>query len=122
MTSKTALELPREAWREYRPHRKIDTADEIWERAWSVTRQIARALKAQFGATRVVVFGSLTDKRSFTRWSDIDIAVWGIAPDQFYRAVAFATGFSPEFRVDLVDVEMCSPSLRARIEAEGIEL
>jgi len=68
----------------------------------------------------VVAFGSLAHRAWFSSWSDIDLAAWGIPPDQFYRAVAAVTGINSEFEVDLVDLEGCRPAVRQFIEREGI--
>ena len=57
------------------------------ERAWEAARSTAVLLKERFGATRVVIFGSLVHKGSFTRWSDVDIAAWGISPEDTFRAI-----------------------------------
>jgi predicted nucleotidyltransferase len=82
----------------------------------------AEVLRQQFGATRVVAFGSLARRDWFTPWSDIDLAAWGLPPGAFYRAVAVVTGISPEFKLDLVAPEDCQPSLRHVIEREGVAL
>jgi predicted nucleotidyltransferase len=121
---KTALDLTREEWQAYRPGSRgtRDQSWERWDRAWRVARAAAEALRDQFGATRVVVFGSLARREWFTPWSDIDLAAWGISPDAFYRAVAVVTGISPEFKLDLVAPEDCQPSLRHIIEQEGVAL
>jgi predicted nucleotidyltransferase len=121
---KTALALTREEWQAYRPGTEIDQdlLSERWDRAWKVAHTAAGLLHGQFGATRVVAFGSLANRGSFTPWSDIDLAAWGIAPDAFYRAVAVVTGISPEFKVDLVAPEDCQPDLRRVIAQEGIAL
>jgi predicted nucleotidyltransferase len=95
---------------------------ERWEQAWEQARRAAQILRERFGATRVVAFGSLVRRTWFTPWSDIDLAAWGIPADQFYRAVAAVTGMSPDFEVDVVDPEGCRPSLRQRIEQEGVDL
>ena len=122
MSGRTALDIPREAWEQYRPRKRRELDRARWERAWAVAREVAHVLKSRFGASRVVAFGSLVQKEAFTRWSDIDLAVWGIAAEDFYKAVAFVTGFSSEFEIDLVDIQMCSPALQERIELEGVEL
>ena len=121
---KTALDLTREEWQAYRPGVKVsqDQVWERWERAWRVAQEAARVLRQQFGATRVVAFGSLARRDWFTPWSDIDLAAWGIPPEAFYRAVAVVTGISPEFKLDLVAPEDCQPSLRHVIEQEGVPL
>jgi predicted nucleotidyltransferase len=85
-----------------------------------VAHLAARLLRQRFGATRVVAFGSLTDRAWFTPWSDVDLAAWGVPPDAFYRAVALVTGLSAEFKMDLVSPEECRPALRRVIEREGV--
>jgi hypothetical protein len=42
------------------------------------------------------------------KWSDIDLAVWGIPAAAFYEAVAAVTGLDAEFCIDLLDPESCS--------------
>jgi predicted nucleotidyltransferase len=124
MTSKTALDIEPAQWRHYRPF-KI-TADKnltpaTLAEANSVARSIAKELIERFGAKKVILFGSLA-RGGYTRWSDIDLAAWGIPPVDFFKAVAFATGFSKIWKVDLVDGEDCSKGLHDVILKEGIEL
>ena len=122
--ARTVLELSAEELRGYRPlgPQKTVRSMERWERAWKVARQAACILRERFAATRVIVFGSLTRETWFTPWSDIDLVAWGIPAGEFYRAVAVVTGLDPEFEIDLVDPDTCSPSLRQRIEREGMEV
>jgi predicted nucleotidyltransferase len=91
------------------------------EGATSVARSIAKGLVERFGAKKVMLFGSLA-RGGYNRWSDIDLAVWGIPPVDFFKAVSFATGFSETWEVDLVDGEDCSKDLLDVILNEGIEL
>lgn len=93
-----------------------------YDEAWRVAKEAAALLKKAYGAKKVVVFGSLAHRSSFTRWSDIDLAAWGIPDDRFYAAVGAVTGLSPEFKVDLVDPTVCRESLRRAAESEGIEV
>lgn len=122
--AKTALDLTVEELRMYRPARKLEEhqAIERWEQAWKIARAAARLLQERFGASRVVAFGSLLHREWFTAWSDVDLAAWGIPPQNFYQAVAAVTGISSEFEVDLVAPEDCRPALRQVIKREGIDL
>jgi len=79
-------------------------------------------LRREFYATRVVVFGSLAAQVTFTRWSDIDIAAWGIDPADTFRAIGAAYEFDREFTVNLVDVNACRPKILAAIESHGIDI
>ncbi|MCB0190140.1 MAG: hypothetical protein KDE31_37970 [Caldilineaceae bacterium] len=89
------------------------------QRAYTVARQAASMLKDRFGATAVWLFGSLAHEQWFTTTSDIDLAAWGIAPADYFRAVAYLQDISPEFAIDLVTMEDCKPTLRDRILLEG---
>ncbi|GFP20612.1 hypothetical protein HKBW3S03_02115 [Candidatus Hakubella thermalkaliphila] len=92
------------------------------ERAWVLARRVATLLREQYGVTRVVVFGSLAQKGRFTRWSDVDIAAWGIRPEDTFQAMGAVMDLDSEIQVNLLDVETCRPSLLAAIEREGIDL
>jgi uncharacterized protein len=128
--ARTALELNPKEWQSYRPlraikDRRLSSEDQIEERrqeARRVAEEAAKVLRREFGASRVVLFGSATSRTWFTSWSDIDLAVWGIAPDRFYAAVAAVTGFNADFKIDLIDAESCSPVFRLVIERDGVEL
>ena len=128
--AKTALDLTPTEKRAYRPSLVLDRREregleaESSRRklAWDLARSAAVLLHSQFGAYKVVVFGSLVHDRPFTRWSDIDLAAWGIPAERFYEAVAAVTAMSRLFKVDLVDVETCRSKLRDMIEREGREL
>ena len=124
---KTALELTAQEWRAYRPGTSPGRSSEAQtekrqQQAWLVARQAAQLLRREFGASKVVVFGSLARGGRFGPWSDIDLAAWDIPADRFYRAVAAVTGLSFDFKVDLLELETCKPALRHVVEREGIEL
>jgi predicted nucleotidyltransferase len=92
-----------------------------YEKAWDVARTIAVMLKSRYHVARVVAFGSLTQPDRFHLRSDIDLAVWGMASDDYFEAVAHVLDLSDGVEVDLVQVERCKPYLREAIE-QGIEL
>jgi len=70
----------------------------------------------------VVVFGSLARENGFNRWSDVDIAAWGMAPEQTFRAIGAVMDLPTEIPVNLVDIATARPALLVVIEQEGIEL
>jgi len=121
--AKTALDLLPFEWKQYHPFTAGGREYSIRERdsARNVAASIARELVKCFGAHRVVLFGSAA-RGDIHKKSDIDLAVWGIPPKDFYRAVAFASGYSKEWRVDLVDAEDCRETLRHFILKDGVEL
>ena len=92
------------------------------DRAWEVARKAAIILKERFGATRVLVFGSLAHRAWFTPRSDIDLCVDGIPVDKFFHAEAEVEALASVFKVDLVDSRECSTELLKQVEEEGLEL
>jgi len=92
------------------------------EQAWRAARQAAQVLRDRFGATRVVVFGSLAQPKGFTRWSDVDLAAWGLAPRDTFRAMNAVADVQREIEMNLVDVGTCPAELLAEIERQGVDL
>jgi predicted nucleotidyltransferase len=123
----TALELSPTELKRYHPmaairRRRQAQGAELAKRrrrALAVARKAAKLLKSEFDATEVILFGSLARRGCFTRWSDIDLAAKGIPPLRFYEAVGVVIGLSAEFKIDLIDLNDCSASMRANIAAEG---
>jgi predicted nucleotidyltransferase len=93
-----------------------------YDRAWEIARELASVLRSRYGATRVVLFGSLLSEPMFTMLSDIDVAAWGIAADESMRAVGEAMDLGGEIGVQLVFPDSCSSTLLAVIEKEGVEI
>ena len=120
---RTAKDLSPEELAEYRrkldqhfKNRKVDEA--LLQRAWQTAHRVAAILYEDFGATQVAVFGSLAEPESFSKWSDIDIAVWGIPNDKYFRASSVVSDISRLFKVDLVDFEKCKGIFRERIQSQ----
>jgi len=101
---------------------RVSKAKTRRERGWKLARKAAKLLRAQFQAKRVAVFGSLLYETRFTRWSDIDIAVWGIPADQTFRAMGAVMDLDSSVELNLVDVNTCSPSLLRAIEQEAVDV
>ena len=85
-------------------------------------RRCAQILREQFGAKRVVLFGSLLNHEEMSWRSDIDLAVWGLPKNDYFRAVSQMLVVEPEFDVDLVEIQNAKPHILKAIEAEGVEL
>ncbi len=125
----TALELGPSGWKQYldgarRRTTRLAVANggrEEEGRLLSAIREAAAELKARFGATRVLLFGSLARGGWQTSGSDVDVAVEGLKGD-YWEAWGVVEDAVGNRRVDLVEIEAASPSLRAVIEAEGVEL
>jgi uncharacterized protein len=93
-----------------------------YNKAWEVVRIAESLLKDGFGATRVMVFGSLVHGYWFSPTSDIDLAAWGISDDDYFLVVARLQDISSEFKIDLVKMENCKPELSQVILYEGKQL
>ena len=126
-THRTAKDLSPEELAEYRhrldqhlQNRKVDEA--LLQRAWQTVHRIAEMLYTDFGATQVAVFGSLSKPEAFSKWSDIDIAVWGVPNDKYFRASSIASDISGLFKVDLIDFESSKGLFRERIQNQLIPI
>jgi uncharacterized protein len=103
--------------------RRADFLTQMTERqqqGWAIASRIAKMLKQEFGAQRIVLFGSMLNPAAMTWHSDIDLAIWGIDPDDYLRAGATAEkGHS--FSIDLIDAPTASPYILMAIH-QGVDL
>lgn len=90
------------------------------ERARDLARQAARLLKEEFGATRVVLYGSLLRPGEFHLRSDVDLAAWDVR--DYFRAVARLLDLDAEIEVNVVPYEEVSSGLQQTILREGVDL
>lgn len=123
--ARTAAELTAEELEAYRRaarRREWREPQERRRRAWGLAQRAADLLRERFGARRVLVFGSLVHEGCFTPWSDVDLAAWGLSPEDTFRALGAVQDLDSDIEVNLIDVATCSPSLLAVIEAEGVEV
>lgn len=72
------------------------------KRAWEVAGRAARLLKADYGVTKVVLFGSLARGQGFHSRSDIDLAVWDLDERFLYRAASQLLGLEPAIDIDIL--------------------
>lgn len=76
-------------------------------------------LKEHYGARRVVVFGSLRGDGPWHEGSDLDLAVEGLTPKEFWRAWDELEELVPRWlTIDLFPLERVYPEVRARILGE----
>lgn len=101
---------------------RIVAVAERRERALQLAQEAAQLLREKFGATRVVLCGSLLRPYSFTEWSDVDIAAWGIDPKETFTAIYDLFCLDAEIEVNLVDVNCCKPHIMASIERDSRDL
>lgn len=126
-THHTAKDLSPEELAAYRQrldqhfqNREVDEA--LLQRAWQTAHRVTAMLYEDFGVTQVAVFGSRTKRKSFSKWSDINIAAWGIPNDKYFQAVWEAEDISRLFEIDLVDFGSCDGLLRERIESQAVKI
>jgi len=130
---KTASDLRKEGWppdemQKYHPWQAAERYTEdpiavaLRARAMEISREAARILKKKYGATRVVLFGSLARSSLFASTSDIDLYADGIPGTRFFEAEAEIEEIAKGFRVALVETKECPPQLLREIEDEGIDL
>ena len=86
-----------------------------------VAKLASNLLRQDFQAKQVILFGSLVSQNLFHVTSDIDLAVSGLTPLDYFSAVARLQDLST-FKIDLVRIESCKPSLKAVIQGEGQEI
>jgi predicted nucleotidyltransferase len=89
------------------------------ERALAAAEACVRLLTERFRARRVILFGSLTGQGTWHAQSDIDLAVEGLAPAEFFRAYSACRDLLPRgLELDLVPLEKAYPEIRARMLGE----
>ena len=101
-------------------NRRVDKA--LLQRAWETAHRVATVLYKDFGASKVAVFGSLAERRWFTKNSDIDIIVWGVPYNKCLDALWKTKGLSSEFKIDLIDFETSDVLFRERILDQAIPI
>jgi predicted nucleotidyltransferase len=95
-----------------------DARDRLLERI----RRAAAIVKARFGARRVVLFGSLAHAAWFMPDSDVDLAVEGLAGQDYWQVWRLFEEIIGERPVDLIEIETAGESLRRAIQRYGMEL
>lgn len=109
-------------YRETAQHREAERQQAIrqrFDRAWKVARQGANLLKEQFGAQKVIVFGSLVHPELFHERSDIDLVAWGMVEKAYLPALSALLSLDEAFEIELVPVEEAKPSIYQTIIQEG---
>ena len=97
-------------------------SQESYEHAWKVAREAARLLRERHGVDRVRVFGSLVHEGRFHPGSDVDLAVEGLKPSEYWSALTSVMFLDDQVRIEMVDRDTCRPEIWDAVELEGIEL
>jgi len=93
----------------------------------AVAHQAAALLKQEFKAEKVALFGSMLAFAHIHERSDLDLAVWGLNPQDYYRAVGCLLALDARIQIDLVQVDLVpaewvSPRILRAIETTGVML
>lgn len=106
----------REAWRRHwaREQRRNDAAA---AKAREALPAIVKMLREDYGATKIILFGSLARGR-FTVDSDIDLAAESIPPEKFFHALGDVNRIAPCW-VDLKPLEALEPHFLQRVMQTG---
>jgi len=104
--------------------RRRSTSDELrdTEKGRLLTRRYSNCTALRLDIYPMVRSGSVARNERLSPHSDLDLAVEGLAPMAYDRAVARLQSIPEERDVDLVRLESCRDSLRQTIEETGIEL
>lgn len=68
------------------------------------------------------MFGSVVQAELFHPASDVDMAVWGLDPSVYFRAVGQLQALDPQISIDLIMFEDASESLQEEILKRGVEI
>jgi predicted nucleotidyltransferase len=104
-------------WRE-RAEREAVHRRGLASRVRAEAVRVAEMLVREFGARRVYLFGSLAQEGRFQKWSDVDLAVQGIAPERFFKAWTAAGAYS-DVPIELVDLDEVGEPMRELILEYG---
>ncbi len=126
----TALELTRKGWQLYlegarrrpKPAAPLPSVQKERERLLALVRRAAAELKIRFGARRVFLIGSLVQEACLSAHSDVDLAVEGLAGDEYWEAWRMTEEMIADRSVDLIDMGTAGESMLRAIQRYGIEL
>jgi len=91
-------------------------------RAQEAAGACARVLKEQFGVRQVYAFGSLAGQGPWHSRSDVDLAVEGLSPGDYVRALSTLYRLLPDgLELDLLTLEDAPPEMVARIKG-GVDM
>ena len=102
-----------------RKQSRLEKLSQRRSQGMEVAHKAAKLLKQEFGAERVVLFGSVLGE-GFHEASDLDLAVWGLPESLYFKAIAQLEGLDG-FAIDLVEAQNALPHIADAIE-DGIEL
>ncbi|MEM0981932.1 MAG: nucleotidyltransferase domain-containing protein, partial [Cyanobacteria bacterium P01_H01_bin.58] len=100
----------------YSPQTNQETLEQRRQMALRVAKESDRLLRDRFGATDVIVFGSLAGQGPWHWDSDLDLAVAGLTFERWLLAADAVQAIMPHWlSVDLVRLEALEPAVRRRV-------
>ena len=96
--------------------------ESLFHQAWRTAHEVATLLYEQFNASRVFVFGSLTEPMGFGKGSDIDIAVSGLSDDAYDKAYGKVVYFDGPFKIDLINFDRSKGLFRERVKNQAMPI
>lgn len=107
------------AWRERR-RREQEQLTKRLEVGRRAAIRCAGFLAERYGVRRVYLFGSMLGSTIVHHRSDIDLAVEGLPPEKYIRALTEVWDLLPPgFELDLVPLEDAFPEMIERIRSQG---
>ncbi len=104
----------RAAWRLRAQHRQ-ETLEKRRVKARKGALRLASIIMRREGINKVILFGSTLIPGRFQEESDIDLAVWGLRPEEYFNLLCELER-ATDFLVDLVPAEEARPHILKRIE------
>ena len=83
--------------------------------------RLARLAAARFRFRRLYLFGSVASSSRLAVWSDIDMAVQGLATEDYWPLLGALSAVA-EYRLDLKPLEEMPAAARRQIETTGVVL
>ena len=105
-----------------RRQQKVDRLQARYRRGRAIAQRAAVLLKQDFQVEQVVLFGSMVSSDRVHERSDVDLAVWGLNPQDLYKAVGRLLALAPDVPIDVVSIESASPRLQVAIQQTGVLL
>ncbi|MDR1190996.1 MAG: hypothetical protein LBK60_04930 [Verrucomicrobiales bacterium] len=92
------------------------------EEARQVARQVADRLRHDFGATKVLLYGSVIDGFYVPGHSDIDIYFEGVSKDREGVVMGRMMTAFADYEIDFRPAGFCRDSFRQRVLERGMEI
>lgn len=122
MVNKDTIESYRRGWKKQEEKRRSNLKKRK-DKLLEVANKAAKLLREKYHVDRVLLFGSLArEDIEVSLQSDVDLAVYGLNPEEFFEAQGDSLFIESDVEVNLVDATDTSKELKKVIRKTGIEL